>query len=51
MSCTDQGLGDLFFSLAEQQRSADQTLTSTANIERLALDFWESTLELLRRTA
>jgi hypothetical protein len=43
-----QGLGDLFFALAEQQRPEDQTLASTANIERLALSFWESTLELLR---
>jgi len=45
----DRGLGDLFFALAEQRRPAEQTLTSTANIERLALGFWESTLELLRR--
>lgn len=45
----DRGLGDLFFALAEQRRDAEQTLTSTANIERLALGFWESTLELLRR--
>ncbi len=44
-----RGLGDLFFALAEQRRAAEQTLTSTANIERLALGFWESTLELLRR--
>ena len=44
-----RGLADLFFALAEQQRPAEQTLTSTTNIERLALDFWESTLELLRR--
>jgi predicted nucleotidyltransferase component of viral defense system len=46
-----QGLDDLFFALAEQQRAEDQTLTSTANIERLALGFWEGTLELLRRRA
>ena len=39
-----QGLSDLFFALGEQQRPNDQTLTSTANIERLALGFWESTL-------
>jgi predicted nucleotidyltransferase component of viral defense system len=45
-----QGLDDLFFALTEQQRPEDQTLTSTANIERLALGFWESTLELLRCT-
>ena len=46
-----QGLGDLFFALGEQQRPDDQTLTSTANIERLALGFWEGTLELLRHSA
>jgi hypothetical protein len=46
-----QGLDDLFFSLAEQQRPADQTLTSTANIERLALDFWYSTLGLLGKVS
>jgi predicted nucleotidyltransferase component of viral defense system len=45
-----QGLDDLFFSLAEQQRPADHTLTSTANIERLALGFWETTLQLLGST-
>ncbi len=45
----DRGLGDLFFALAEQRQPAEQTLTSTANIERLALGFWASTLELLRR--
>jgi len=45
-----RGLSDLFFALAEQRRDAEQTLTSTANIQRLALNFWESTLELLRRT-
>lgn len=43
-----RGLGDLFFALAEQQRPEDQTLTSTTNIERFALGFWESTLDLLR---
>lgn len=45
----DRGLGDLFFALAEQRQPPEQTLTSTANIERLALGFWENTLELLRR--
>jgi predicted nucleotidyltransferase component of viral defense system len=43
-----QGLTDLFFALAEQHRAEDQTLTNTANVERLALVFWEPTLELLR---
>jgi predicted nucleotidyltransferase component of viral defense system len=46
-----RGLEDLFFSLAEQQRAADQTLTSTTNIERLTRDFWKSTLTLLSETA
>jgi predicted nucleotidyltransferase component of viral defense system len=44
-----QGLGDLFFALAEQRQAEGQTLTNTANIERLALGFWERTLELLHR--
>ncbi len=44
-----RGLDDLFFALAEQHRAEDQTLTNTANVERLALEFWECTLELLRR--
>jgi hypothetical protein len=42
-----QGLDDLFFALTERQRPEDQTLTNTANIERLALSFWKSTLEFL----
>jgi len=42
-----QGLNDLFFALAERQRPEEETLTNTANIERLALSFWKSTLELL----
>jgi predicted nucleotidyltransferase component of viral defense system len=45
-----RGLDDLFFALAEQRRPQDQTLTSATNIERLALDFWKSTLELLSGT-
>lgn len=44
-----RGLSDLFFALAEQHRAEDQTLTNTANVERLALVFWEPALELLRR--
>jgi hypothetical protein len=46
-----QGLHDLFFALGEQQRPGDQTLTNTANIERLAIGFWETTLGLLRGAA
>lgn len=39
--------GELFFLPAEQAESGGMTLTDSANIERLAVEFWEPTLSRL----
>lgn len=39
---------DLFFLPSEQAKSENETLLSAGNVERLALEFWQPTLEALK---
>jgi hypothetical protein len=39
--------GQLLFLPSELEQAADQTLTSSKNVEQLVRDFWQPTLEAL----